>query len=414
VYVIIVRTDLSFFYTTSALIGYLIIQDKASCFPAQILCNHWLSGDIIDACAAPGNKTSQLGMFLYQQQEQEPQSPFVVYAFDRDEKRALSLSQRMIHYQLASNQLPSKKRIQEYPIIVEQQDFLTVNVFDPKYAHVQSILVDPSCSGSGIVRNAIDRILERDKQIESADSQDRIKQLHAFQCKALWKAMSFPAVDLIVYSTCSIHQLENEGTVNEVLHYIRQHSEEFGTWEVASPIGFESWHRRGEIEDTSNHNAVTKTNDNEDDGTLIQLSSKEIQCLIRCAPEDGMNGFFVAVFKRTSPPTKMPITSFLNTMPSKSVEQNLSKKANNRNLVEHAPFHENLLTNNKNTALLSSKKRKQLQHTSTSTNNQQQNIDDHPTKKKAKYIETTSQPANNSFFPKLLVSKRQKKKFGRK
>ena len=46
--------------------GHIILQDKASCFPAYILMKqdrkHW--GDAIDACAAPGNKTSHLASIM--------------------------------------------------------------------------------------------------------------------------------------------------------------------------------------------------------------------------------------------------------------------------------------------------------------------------------------------------------------
>jgi len=41
--------------------GVLILQDKASCFPAAILAPP-KTAYVIDGCAAPGNKTSQLAM----------------------------------------------------------------------------------------------------------------------------------------------------------------------------------------------------------------------------------------------------------------------------------------------------------------------------------------------------------------
>lgn len=41
--------------------GVLILQDKASCFPAAILAPP-KNAYVIDGCAAPGNKTSQLAM----------------------------------------------------------------------------------------------------------------------------------------------------------------------------------------------------------------------------------------------------------------------------------------------------------------------------------------------------------------
>src|SRR6202043_121525 len=47
-------------YTT----GAIIFQDKASCFPAYMLDPLPDDGDIVDTCAAPGNKTSHLAAIL--------------------------------------------------------------------------------------------------------------------------------------------------------------------------------------------------------------------------------------------------------------------------------------------------------------------------------------------------------------
>lgn len=44
--------------------GKIILQDKASCFPALILAPHHRGGDVIDATAAPGNKTSHLSALM--------------------------------------------------------------------------------------------------------------------------------------------------------------------------------------------------------------------------------------------------------------------------------------------------------------------------------------------------------------
>lgn len=66
-------------------------------------------------------------------------------------------------------------------------------------------------------------------------------------------------------------QAENESVVAEIL---QQNSE----WTVKEPHRFISWERRG-----------------------LQcegLSYEAAQCLIRCSPDDGANGFFVALFCR--------------------------------------------------------------------------------------------------------------------
>lgn len=228
---------------TWVLNGALVMQDKASCFPAQILANHYAGGDVIDACAAPGNKTSQLATFLHHQNERnaskavaqsndtkstkkkgsgkvsaseaaQPSMPCQVFAFDKNPARAEMLQQRMRTLQVADL------------VTVAQRDFLTVcppllesvstdslvaPSATPDYSSVQNILLDPSCSGSGIVRNAMERILERQRspQPDSAtghEEQQRLVKLQAFQQLVLQHALTaFPNVRTVVYSTCSVH-----------------------------------------------------------------------------------------------------------------------------------------------------------------------------------------------------------------
>jgi len=58
--------------------GSLILQDKASCLPPYALAPH-KHEIVIDACAAPGNKTTQLSALM--------NGTGRVIAFDRDPKR---------------------------------------------------------------------------------------------------------------------------------------------------------------------------------------------------------------------------------------------------------------------------------------------------------------------------------------
>ena len=52
---------------------------------------------------------------------------------------------------------------------------------------------------------------------EESSSEERLAKLSKFQLTILTHAMSFPRVKKLVYSTCSIHQIENESVVNEAL-----------------------------------------------------------------------------------------------------------------------------------------------------------------------------------------------------
>uniref|UniRef100_A0A0A9AVW2 SAM-dependent MTase RsmB/NOP-type domain-containing protein n=1 Tax=Arundo donax TaxID=35708 RepID=A0A0A9AVW2_ARUDO len=97
-------------------------------------------------------------------------------------------------------------------------------------------------------------------------------KLSAFQRKALSHALSFPSVERVVYSTCSIHQAENEDVVNAVLPLATSLG-----FELATP--FPQWRRRGlPVFEGSEH-------------------------LLRTNPEDGLEGFFIALFVRKAAPS---------------------------------------------------------------------------------------------------------------
>ncbi|KAE9030410.1 hypothetical protein PR003_g10349 [Phytophthora rubi] len=263
--------------------GKLVLQDKASCFPAFVLHGEHADakdkqGDVIDACAAPGNKTSHVAMLL-QQQDGDGEDGIApkrrVFAFDRSAKRLDLLKRRM---QLAG----AATRVQ-----AELQSFLEVPVDGETYRNVRSILLDPSCSGSGMT-NRLDHLLDiassRDTVLEpeegaeyEEDTAKRLQSLADFQLEALRKAFSFPQVERVVYSTCSIFQKEDEEVVAAALK-----SEE--NVSAARPFvlkpALTSWPRRG-LE-------------------VAGLSAEQAKALVRAnGLEDSTNGFFVAYFERT-------------------------------------------------------------------------------------------------------------------
>ena len=169
--------------------GKLIIQDKASCFPSKCLYDEWArtvdpdgstQGDVIDCCAAPGNKTSHLAA-----QISKHKGNHQIFAFDKDTKRATLLTRRM------------KEAGADRIVNVTNDDFLTIDVSNQRYANVTSVLLDPSCSGSGVAR-ALERVVVDEKERDN----ERLDKLRQFQVQALKKAMSFPGAVHVVYSTC--------------------------------------------------------------------------------------------------------------------------------------------------------------------------------------------------------------------
>ncbi|KAJ3062834.1 putative 28S rRNA (cytosine-C(5))-methyltransferase, partial [Quaeritorhiza haematococci] len=219
----------------SVLNGSIILQDKASCFPAHIL-NPPRGSYVIDACAAPGNKTSHLSSIM--------RGTGKIYAFDAD-KRRLQTLRKLCDRAGCTN------------IDAVHQDFLKVDPTDPKYKKVEYILLDPSCSGSGIV-NRLDHLAPT-----QSHSPERLSALSSFQYSALLHAFSFPNVKRVVYSTCSKFEEENEEVVRRVL----EAQDVFG---LAGEV-FPGWKRRGFEKYDGAEN------------------------MIRTVPEeDGVIGFFVA------------------------------------------------------------------------------------------------------------------------
>jgi len=185
--------------------GTLIFQDKASCLPAYALGVNRGVRHAIDACAAPGNKTSCLAALM--------RNAGRITACDVSATRLRTLA--------ALTRRAGATNIEPW-----HGDFLAVDPADAQFADVTHILVDPSCSGSGIVtrrledagRDAATAAAEADGEAPSADADPaRLAKLAEFQTSAVLHALSFPAVQRVVYSTCSVHVEENEAVVQAVL-----------------------------------------------------------------------------------------------------------------------------------------------------------------------------------------------------
>lgn len=248
--------------------GEVIIQDRASCFPAAIL-----NGDpkdihtfVIDATAAPGNKTTHAASFAALQDG-------VVYAFEKDDRRVKTLK-------MMCERATGKAR--KSLIQPTHADFTTTK--PEEYEKVTGLIVDPSCSGSGIFGRAVeDATREQDK--EEID-ETRLNKLAGFQFKIMKHALSFPNAHKVVYSTCSIHPHENERVVVDLLSDPEVKS---AGWRLATrDVVLPSWPRRGwEQEFTSLSGG--------DEKKCQELASG---CVRAMPKEDGGIGFFAACFVR--------------------------------------------------------------------------------------------------------------------
>ena len=190
--------------------GMIVLQDKSSCFSALALVHGRYRkmgeiddiGDVIDACAAPGNKTSHVAALVAmsmsmpthtKDNEKKLETKIKpckeIFAFDRCSTRVQILQDRILKM--------AGKKSQGVGITPIHQDFLKVDPYDNKYKNVRSILLDPSCSGSGIVNNPQWSEDENSADKKKAQEQ-RIETLSNFQILALKHAMSFSQASRIV------------------------------------------------------------------------------------------------------------------------------------------------------------------------------------------------------------------------
>lgn len=166
-------------------LGYFYVQDAASMIPPIVLQPR--SGDLVlDMCAAPGSKTSQLVAMM--------QNEGLVLANDLQSTRlpALSINMQRIG---AKNCMVTK--------IAGQR-------FGRKGILFDKILVDAPCSGTGTIRKSM-KVLEMwSAKLVQRMSYEQKKLIHA----------AFDALKpggVMVYSTCTQEPEENEGVVSWLL-----------------------------------------------------------------------------------------------------------------------------------------------------------------------------------------------------
>jgi len=191
---------------------------------------------------------------------------------------------------------------------------------------VSHLLLDPSCSGSGIVgredvpvlalpetnlgkalfgqknsrkRKRDERTMETNESNNGSMQSDineeqavqltdatRLEKLSNLQTRIIKHAFAFPAAKFVTYSTCSVHAIENEGVVARALRS-----------PVATGRGWRLLRREKQVEGLRSwqHRGVPPAASVEE-----PLSEPERQACIRCiaGTEDGTMGFFVCAFVR--------------------------------------------------------------------------------------------------------------------
>ncbi|KAE8393408.1 S-adenosyl-L-methionine-dependent methyltransferase [Aspergillus alliaceus] len=307
--------------------GEIILQDKASCFPAYLLFGQgevWDGGDLVDGCAAPGNKTTHLASLLCKRDQKKRPKQRIV-SMDASQVRAKTL-QKMV----------SAAGADGFVTVLPGQDFLALDPEDERFERVSALLLDPSCSGSGIIgRDDVPKLVlpvspaeERKKQgkkrkrgqdetevaatgspsatdeNEMANTHldpERLAKLSNLQTRIVEHAMSFPAATRITYSTCSIHLTENEAVVERLL--ASEVAKRRG-WRIMrrdeQPEGLRTWKHRGVRTETRSSGDSLAQDGTQSQELKVNLTDEELDGCLRCfaGDDEGTGGFFVAGFVR--------------------------------------------------------------------------------------------------------------------
>ncbi len=181
-------------------LGYFYVQEAASMIPPVVLFQNFIDPDssssILDLCAAPGSKTTQIAQYL--------NNEGVLFANDTDLSRLRPLSINLQRMGI-TNTIVTLNAFQINKNSMRLREIFSEPLFD-------RVLVDAPCSGTGTIRKSFKAL--------SMYSDSLVKRMSGVQ-KALIKngfKLLKPGGEM-VYSTCTLEPAENEAIVSHLLEH---------------------------------------------------------------------------------------------------------------------------------------------------------------------------------------------------
>jgi len=164
--------------------GKLSVQDPAGGLVVKLL-DPQKDETIIDACSAPGGKTSYISELM--------ENTGKIYAYDLSIERIGRLKTGL-------------ERLKATNVEISKKDTTKIDL--PK---VSKILLDVPCSGTGVMAKRSDLRWRR--------TMDNILEMYLIQRKLLWHASTFlEPGGVLVYSTCSVEPEENWMVIDAFLN----------------------------------------------------------------------------------------------------------------------------------------------------------------------------------------------------
>jgi len=181
--------------------GSCSVQDVSAQLAGHLL-NPQEGESILDACCAPGGKTTHLAELC-------PKA--TIMALDHDSKRLSKVSENIARYEHKNiNIQKGDARIKEW---------FNGQLFD-------KILIDAPCSGTGVIRRHPDiKLLRKPKDI------NKLIEIQASILANLWTILK-PG-GLMLYATCSVLKNENE---NQIKHFL-SHTNDANIEQITMPWG---------------------------------------------------------------------------------------------------------------------------------------------------------------------------------
>jgi len=171
-------------------LGYIYIQESASMIPPVVLDPQ--SGErVLDMCAAPGSKTSQIAMYM--------QNKGILVANDVSGMRLKALGMNLQRCGVRNTLMT----------MMQESKFQWIQKQNPEFLF-DKILVDAPCSGTGTIRKSLRTI--------TMWNPGGISKLSRIQKNLIDTAFQLLNVGgTMVYSTCTIEPEENEAVVSYLL-----------------------------------------------------------------------------------------------------------------------------------------------------------------------------------------------------